>query len=372
MSLRKIIHVDMDAFYASVEQRDNPALRGKPVAVGGSEKRGVVAAASYEARLYGVHSAMPGVTARRRCAELVFVKPRFEVYRAVSRQIRDIFGRYSDLVEPLSLDEAYLDVSADPAAIGSATQTAERIRAQIREELGLTASAGVSYNKFLAKVASDQNKPDGVFVVRPEEGADFVAVLPARRFFGVGPKTALRMAGLGIHTGADLRAQSLLFLETHFGKSAAYLYAASRAEDERPVRPNRTRKSVGAERTYSEDLSAAPALYTALGEIVDIVWGRIEGISARGRTVTLKVKYADFQQISRARSIAAPLASRTALKALGEELLASILPVPKGVRLLGLTLSSLAQEPSDSATGPAGAEVGMVSEGRPAQHSLKF
>lgn len=220
---RKIIHVDMDAFYASVEQRDNPSLRGKPIAVGGSAKRGVVAAASYEARAFGVRSAMPSVTARRKCPELIFIKPRFDVYRDVSRQVREIFHRYTPLVEPLSLDEAYLDVSEDLQQLGSATATAQRIREEIRRELRLTASAGVSYNKFLAKVASDQNKPDGLCVVRPEEGAAFVASLPARRFFGVGPKTAERMAALGIHSGADLRAQSLSFLQKHFGKSAAYL-----------------------------------------------------------------------------------------------------------------------------------------------------
>ena len=289
---RKIIHVDMDAFYASVEQRDNPQLRGKPLAVGGSAQRGVVAAASYEARRFGVRSAMPGATARRRCPELIFVPPRFEVYRAVSAQLHAIFARYSEFVEPLSLDEAYLDVSADKAALGSATRTAERIRADIRRELGLTASAGVSYNKFLAKVASDQNKPDGQCVIRPEEGAAFVARLPARRFYGVGPRTAQRMAGLGIHTGADLRARSLRFLERHFGKSAAYLYRASRGEDERPVRADRERKSIGGERTYARDLIRDEDLRAALERIIDIVWERIERHRGAGRCLAPPLRHA--------------------------------------------------------------------------------
>lgn len=348
--LRKIIHVDMDAFYASVEQRDNPELRGKPIAVGGSAQRGVVAAASYEARVFGVRSAMPSVTARRRCPQLLFVKPRFDVYRAVSRQVRDIFLRYTPLVEPLSLDEAYLDVTADLQAVGSATATAMRIRREISEELGLTASAGVSYNKFLAKVASDQNKPDGICVVKPNEGAAFVAALPARRFFGVGPKTAERMAALGIHTGADLRDRPLAFLEEHFGKSALYLYRASRGEDEREVRPNRERKSIGGERTYGSDLVTAEALVAALEEIIDLVWARIAGHRASGRTVTLKMKYADFRQITRSRSVRPAVSSRAAFSALARELLQPLIPPTQGVRLLGLTLSALEQDTAESST----------------------
>jgi DNA polymerase-4 len=365
--LRKIIHVDMDAFYASVEQRDNPELRGKPLAVGGSAKRGVVAAASYEARKFGVRSAMPGVTARRRCPQLLFVKPRFEVYREVSRQIHGIFSRYSDLVEPLSLDEAYLDVSADLAAIGSATATAQRIRDDIRRELSLTASAGVSYNKFLAKIASDQNKPDGLCVVRPEEGADFVAGLPARRFYGVGPRTAERMAALGIHSGSDIRDQSRAFLEQHFGKSAGYLYAASRGEDDRPVRADRERKSIGGERTYGDDLRDAAALRAALEDIIEIVWERIARHQTRGRTLTLKVKYTDFQQITRARSVSPALQGREQFASLAHALLDALLPVPKGVRLLGLSLSGL--EILD-ASGPE--RILQVAEQRPVQASLAF
>lgn len=340
---RKIIHVDMDAFFASVEQRDNPQLRGKPVAVGGSAQRGVVAAASYEARKFGIRSAMPSVTAARRCPALIFVPPRFEVYRAVSQQIRTIFSRYSDLVEPLSLDEAYLDVTADKQQIGSAVRIAKLIRSAIREETGLTASAGVSYNKFLAKVASDQNKPDGIFVIRPHEGADFVATLPVRRFYGVGPKTAERMGSLGIHVGTDLREQSMDFLLAHFGKSAEYLYHAARGVDHRPVRSNRIRKSVGREQTFSQDLAGKAALCEALERIIDSVWLRIEKSGVVGRTVTLKVKYADFRQVTRRKTCDDTLVNRELFAALAKELLVQLLPVTTGVRLLGLTLSGLAE-----------------------------
>lgn len=363
--LRKIIHIDMDAFYASVEQRDDPSLRGRPVAVGGSSKRGVVAAASYEARCFGVRSAMPGATARRRCPEIVFVKPRFEVYRSVSRRLHEIFGRYADAVEPLSLDEAYLDVTEDRAGLGSATRTAQLIREAIRDELQLTASAGVSYNKFIAKVASDQNKPDGLCVVRPEEGAAFVAALPARRFYGVGPRTAERMASLGIHTGADLRAQPLVFLEEHFGKAARYLYRASRGEDDRPVRSDRERKSIGGERTYEDNLTSDEELHRALDNIVDIVWARIEGHAARGRTVTLKLRYADFRQITRARSRPLPIVTREEFAELGHALLAATLPARLGVRLLGLTLSGLETDRPQ-----CGGDAGVAEA--PTQASLAF
>jgi DNA polymerase-4 len=350
---RKIIHIDMDAFFASVEQRDNPALRGKPVAVGGSAQRGVVAAASYEARKFGVRSAMPSVTAARRCPELLFVPPRFEVYRAVSQQIRQIFARYSDLVEPLSLDEAYLDVTQDKRQIGSAVGIAQLIRSAIREETSLTASAGVSYNKFLAKVASDQNKPDGIFVIRPHEGADFVASLPVRRFYGVGPKTAERMASLGIQLGADLREQSVDFLALHFGKSAEYLYHAARGIDHRQVKPDRIRKSVGREQTYSEDLVANADLCEALERVIDSVWQRIEKNDVLGRTVTLKVKYADFRQITRSLSLDDCLTQKAQFAAIGRQLLAALLPVTAGVRLLGLTLSGLAAVGSQQRDEPA-------------------
>ncbi len=340
-SARKIIHVDMDAFFASVEQRDHPELRGKPVAVGGSSKRGVVAAASYEARKFGVKSAMPSVTAARRCPDLIFVKHRFDVYKQVSGQIREIFHRHTDLVEPLSLDEAYLDVTQDKQGIGLATSIAQMIRDDIRAETGLTASAGVSYNKFIAKIASDQNKPDGMCVIRPEQGPDFVAGLAVRRFHGVGPRTGEKMAALGIATGADIRAQSLDFLQEHFGKFAGYLYHAARGIDNRPVKPHRQRKSVGGERTYNEDIHQAEALHTALDEIVRIVWERIERNEAQGRTVTLKAKYSDFQQVTRSRSLETLVQDRAEFAAIGHDLLDQLIPVRAGVRLLGLTLASL-------------------------------
>jgi DNA polymerase-4 len=355
---RKIIHVDMDAFFASVEQRDDPALRGKPVAVGGSAERGVVAAASYEARRFGVRSAMPSVTASRRCPALVFVPPRFEVYRAVSQQIREIFCRYSDLIEPLSLDEAYLDVSDDKQAIGSAMRAAELVRSAIREETGLTASAGVSYNKFLAKIASDQNKPDGMFVIRPHEGAQFVASLPVRRFYGVGPKTAERMGRLGIKVGADLRAVDMDFLNVHFGKSASYLYNAARGIDLRPVRPDRIRKSVGRERTYGKDLLTDLELYEALEGVIENVWQRIDKNDVSGRTITLKVKYADFRQITRSRSCEQDISQRQ-FGAIAREMLAQLLPVPLGVRLLGLTLSSLTGPEPGKRVQPIGQAAGI-------------
>ena len=374
---RKILHIDMDAFYASVEQRDNPGLRGRPVAVGGSAQRGVVAAASYEARVFGVRSAMPSVTAKRRCPALVFVKPRFERYREVSRQVHAVFERHSSAIEPLSLDEAYLDVTRDRQGIGSAIRVAQRIRAEILSETGLTASAGVSYNKFLAKVASDQNKPDGLFVVLPGDGPAFVATLPARRFHGVGPKTAARMAALGIHVGADIRDCSLAFLQQHFGKQALYLYRASRGEDDRPVRPHRERKSIGAERTWQSDLVGDEALRAALAQIVDIVWPRIERQRASGGTLTLKVKFADFQQITRAHTPTLPIASRDALARSAEGLLARLLPLDRGVRLLGLALSALEVTPGVPPCEPTAADTGTrASFARtgepPAQYDLKF
>ncbi len=351
---RRIIHVDMDAFYASVEQRDDPALRGRPVAVGGSRERGVVAAASYEARTFGVRSAMPSVTARRLCPDLVFVRPRFEVYRDVSRQIRAIFARYTALIEPLSLDEAYLDVTEDIAGMGSATATALAIRAAIKEETGLTASAGISYNKFIAKIASDQNKPDGQCVITPARGPDFVAALPVKRFHGVGPKTAEKMTRLGIASGADLRARSRDWLLANFGSWGSYLHDAARGLDDRPVRPDRIRKSVGAENTFFTDLRGPTELLEALDGIVETVWPRIEASRSRGRTVTLKVKYDDFRQITRARSFAEPIASRAQFAEAGKMLMLALCPVERPVRLLGLTLSALDQ-PGD----PVAAQLGL-------------
>jgi DNA polymerase-4 len=346
---RKIIHVDMDAFYASVEQRDDPALRGRPVAVGG-QVRGVVAAASYEARRYGVRSAMPSVTARRRCPDLIFVRPRFDAYRAVSDQIRAIFADYTALIEPLSLDEAYLDVTEDLRRIGVATLIAEEIRARIRAETGLTASAGVSYNKFLAKLASDQNKPDGLCVVPPGKGEAFVATLPVRRFHGVGPRTAEKMARLGIETGADLHAQSLAFLAHNFGSSGEYYYNLARGICHRQVKPNRPWKSIGAEDTFLEDLTDAEALCAELDRISQTVWRRIAEKEIHGRTVTLKVKFEDFRILTRARSLDRPVAGREEFLAIGRALLQTLLPPAKGIRLLGLTLSNLNQGQAPEAT----------------------
>ncbi len=269
---RKIIHVDMDAFYASVEQRDNPELRGKPVAVGGSRERGVVAAASYEARKFGVRSAMPSVTARRKCPDLIFVKPRFDVYKEVSLQIRAIFAEHTPIIEPLSLDEAYLDVTENLQGIASATEIAERIRAKIRAETQLTASAGVSYNKFLAKLASDHRKPDGLFVITPAMGPSFVEALPVERFHGVGPATAAKMKQLGIFTALDLRAKDEAFLQRHFGKAGPHFYCICRGIDHRPVRADRVRKSVGAENTFARDLTSLDDMRAELGPLVDKVW----------------------------------------------------------------------------------------------------
>jgi DNA polymerase-4 len=341
---RKIIHIDMDAFYASVEQRDNPELRGKPVAVGGSRERGVVAAASYEARKFGVHSAMPSITAKRKCPELIFVRPRFDAYKAISLQIREIFAEYTPVIEPLSLDEAYLDVTDNLKGIPSGTRIAEEIRARIRGETGLTASAGVSYNKFLAKLASDHNKPDGLYVITPAMGPEFVASLPVRKFHGVGPATDARMKRLGIATGFDLRAQTLEFLQQNFGKAGPYYYWAARGIDERPVRADRIRKSVGAENTFAADLFTYEAARAALADIVDKVWRHCEGTGTRGRTVTLKVKFANFRQITRSRTLPLPITGAGELEQHGEELLEPLFPVKRGIRLLGIALSSLGGE----------------------------
>ncbi len=342
MPVRKIIHVDMDAFYASVEQRDNPELRGKPLAVGGGH-RGVVAAASYEARKFGVRSAMPAVTAKRRCPDLIFVEPRFDAYRAVSHQIRAIFHDYTPHVEPLSLDEAYLDVTEDLKGIGVATRIAEEIRARIREETGLTASAGVSYNKFLAKLASDHNKPDGLCVVTPAKGEAFVASLPVKRFHGVGPKTAEKMARLGIETGADLKAQSLEFLNHNFGSSGRYYYDLARGICHRQVKADRPYKSLSAEDTFFDDLTAEADLLAELDRISRTVWERLEAKALSGRTVHLKVKYQDFRIVTRARSLPRAVASREELFELGASLLRGILPADKGIRLLGIGLSNLSE-----------------------------
>jgi DNA polymerase-4 len=337
----------MDAFYASVEQRDDPALRGRPVAVGSARERGVVAAASYEARRFGVHSAMASVTARRKCPDLVFVPPRFDVYRAVSHEIHAIFACYTKLIQPLSLDEAHLDVTEPLLDRGSATAIAQEIKDRILQETGLTASAGVSYNKFLAKLASDHRKPDGLFVITPRMGAAFVETLPIGKFHGVGPATAAKMNRLGIHTGADLRRQTRAFLSAEFGKTGDYYYGAARGEDDRPVVADRQRKSLGVEVTFQRDLLAWEEVGPAFGPLVAKLWDAYSRSGVVGRTVTVKVKYADFQQLTRSRSCADAITAEADLEAIGLDLLRPLFPPARGVRLLGVTLSNLddASEP---------------------------
>ncbi|PVM93661.1 DNA polymerase IV [Caulobacter endophyticus] len=337
---RKIIHIDMDAFYASVEQRDDPSLRGKPVVVGSPAARGVIAAASYEARKFGVRSAMPSSTALRKCPQLVFVPHRMDVYRSVSRQIHEVFADYADAIEPLSLDEAYLDVSGDKAGVGSATETARLIRARIRQETGLTASAGISYNKFLAKMASDQNKPDGQFVVAPGQGQAFVASLPIGRFHGVGAVTEAKMKRLGVHTGEDLARQSLAFLQQHFGKSGPWFHGIARGVDERAVNPSRERKSSGSETTFETDLLDQVRIETEVAALAEKVFSWCQKTQAFGRTVTVKIKYADFQQATRARSAASAIEDSALLQRLSQDLVRSVFPLRAGVRLLGVTVSN--------------------------------
>lgn len=343
---RKILHVDMDAFYTSVEQRDDATLRGRPVVVGGSPRgRGVVAAASYEARQYGIHSAMPAARAVRLCPEAVFIRPRFEVYRAISHQIRAIFLEYTELVEPLSLDEAYLDVTETLGFGGSATRVAQAIRARIRDETGLTGSAGVSYNKFLAKQASDLDKPDGLTVITPEEGAAFVSALPVGRIHGVGKATEARMHDLGIQTGADLKQWDLVALQRAFGKRAPFYFGIARGLDERPVQPTRERKSVGAETTFHRDMAARADMLAALEPLAHKVATSLTEKGLQARTLTLKVKYADFELITRRRTGRQPLREAGDMLPVLEALLEETEVDRRAVRLLGVTASGL--EPRD-------------------------
>ncbi|MGF7156223.1 DNA polymerase IV [Novosphingobium gossypii] len=342
-AIRKIIHVDMDAFFAAVEQRDDPRLRGRPVAVGHGASRGVVAAASYEARQFGVKSALPSVTALRRCPQLVFVPPRFEVYKDVSRQIHKVFARYTDLIQPLSLDEAYLDVTANKAGIETAWKTAKAIRQAILEETGLTASAGISYNKFLAKLASDHRKPNGQFAVTPDMGAAWVESLPVSRFHGVGPVTAEKMKRLGIETGADLRAKPLEFLQENFGSSAQWYFAIARGIDNRPVNPNRVRKSSGSETTFERDLTDPHEIEAGILKMAEDVWRWCDARQTFGRTVTVKIKYGDFQQITRSRSQPGAILTRDSLQRSAIELVRTVLPPVKGIRLVGVTVSNFAK-----------------------------
>lgn len=339
--LRKIIHIDMDAFYASVEQRDFPAYSGKPLAVGGSRERGVVAAASYEARKYGIHSAMPSATAYRLCPHIIFVKPRFEVYKAISLKIRQLFLAYTELIEPLSLDEAYLDVTCDKLKIGSATLIARQIKQQIKEETGLTASAGVSYNKFLAKIASDYDKPDGLKVILPNQASEFLEKLPVEKFHGIGKVTARKMHSFNIKSGSDLKNQSLSFLKQHFGKAGHFYYQIVRGMDTRAVNPHRIRKSIGTERTFSQDLHHFTELEAELEEILKELFQRLEKQKITGSTLTLKVKYADFTTITRSITTQTHFKERNEIRNIAKKLMFSIELKGRAIRLLGLALSKL-------------------------------
>jgi len=354
LSQRKIIHIDMDAFYASVEQRDHPDLRGKPIAVGGSAMRGVVAAASYEARKYGVRSAMPSITAKRLCPHLIFVKHRFDVYREVSSQIREIFAEYTDLVEPLSLDEAFLDVTEvkeekfnhliDQSGVPSATMIAEEIRKKIFDKTNLTASAGVSFNKFLAKVASDINKPNGIKVITPPEAILFLENLPIEKFFGIGKVTAKRMHTLRIFTGKDLKQKSELELVQRFGKAGRHYFRIVRAEDHRKVNPNRIRKSIGAERTFFDDLTTEQEMMEKLIPIAEKVFDYMKKASNFGRTITLKAKTPEFQSITRSKTFTSEPKDRKLFLSIVSDLLKNHFHEFQEVRLLGVQVSNLQKD----------------------------
>lgn len=340
--LRKIIHIDMDAFYASVEQRDNPFYVGKPLVVGGSPngRGGVVAAASYEARKYGIRSAMPSKQAVELCKDLIFIKPRFDVYKAVSQEIRKIFKRYTDIIEPLSLDEAYLDVTLDKLNIGSAIEIAERIRKEIKDELHLTASAGISINKFIAKIASDINKPDGITFIGPSRIEKFMEDLPVEKFYGVGKVTAAKMKTLGLHCGADLKKLSEVELIRHFGKTGKFFYKIVRGVDNRPVQPHRKAKSVGAEDTFPQDLTTLDEMYEELDKIGQSVYNRLSRNQLKGKTVTLKIKYHDFKQITRSQSFTERTNDINEIMKSVKSMLVSTDPESKKIRLLGISMSN--------------------------------
>jgi len=340
LPIRKIIHVDMDAFYASVEQMDNPELQGKPIAVGGSSKRGVVSAASYEARTYGVRSAMSGIKAKRLCENLIFVKPRFDRYREISKQIRKIFLEYTDKVEPLSLDEAYLDVTENKKGNPSATLIAKEIRERIFNEIGLTASAGISINKFIAKVASDYNKPNGQKTVNPEEVLEFLEQLDIRKFYGVGKVTAEKMYLLGIYTGKDLKLKSKAYLNQHFGKSGEYYYNVVRGIHNSEVKPNRIRKSLAAERTFSENLSSEVFMIEKLEHIAEEVSRRLNKNKVAGKTVTLKIKYSDFTLQTRSKTLPYFISDKDLVLDTAKNLLYQD-KLNNSVRLLGISISNL-------------------------------
>jgi DNA polymerase IV len=346
--MRKIIHIDMDAFYASVEQRNNPALRGKPIAVGGSEVRGVVSAASYEARVFGVRSAMSGYKAKQLCPQLIFVRHDFEQYKEVSQQIRAIFHEYSDFVEPLSLDEAYIDVTEPKMGPASATLIATEIRRKIFETTQLTASAGISYCKFLAKMASDLNKPNGQAVILPEAAQAFLDALPVEKFHGIGKATAAKMHKIGIKTGADLKEHSLIHLVRRFGKSGRFYYNIVRGIDDRPVRSHGVRKSISVEHTFDTDLSEKDLLLDRLQIIAEELQERIEKAENPGRTLTLKVKYADFSNVTRSKSVDHEIKTATEMMLLVAPLLDKTDFSERKVRLLGLSVTNLVKEAEEA------------------------
>lgn len=346
LPIRKIIHVDMDAFYASVEQMDNPDLIGKPLAVGGSEKRGVVSAASYEARKFGVRSAMSGVQAKRNCPDLIFVRPRFDRYQEISKKIRKIFYEYTDLVEPLSLDEAYLDVTKNKKGNPSASLLAKEIRERILNEVGLTASAGISTNKFVAKIASDYNKPNGQKTVNPEEVLDFLEQLDIRKFYGVGKVTAEKMYQLGIFTGKDLKTKTIDYLDAHFGKSGQHYYEIVRGIHHSEVKPNRIRKSLAAERTFDENLSSEIFMLEKLEKIAKEVSKRLEKSKVAGKTVTLKIKYSDFSLQTRSKTLPYYISNTEVILETAKELLFQE-KMSNSVRLLGISMSNLNTEAAD-------------------------
>lgn len=345
--VRKIIHIDMDAFYASIEQRDFPEYKGKPLVVGGSSRRGVVAAASYEARAYGIRSAMPTLTALKRFPGLIVVTPRFNIYKQVSSEIMEIFHSITDLVEPLSLDEAFLDVTCNKLDQPSATLIACEIKSRIKEKTDLTASAGVSVNKFLAKIASDMDKPDGLYVIKPHEVEAFINELPIDKFFGVGEVTARRMQQQGIFNGNDLKQKSLADLIRLFGKNGNFFYAICRGIDNRPVNPERIRKSFGKERTFEEDLTNLDDIYETLQDITDMLWHDLVRTGVKGKTLTVKIKYADFQQITRSKSFSKVVESDEQIFTTAKELLNTAFVHGKRIRLLGITLSNLTQPEDD-------------------------
>ncbi len=339
---RKIIHIDMDAFFASVEQRDFPQYRGKPLVVGGSPQgRGVIAAASYEARKFGVHSAMPASRAVRLCPSAIFVKPRFDVYKEVSQQIRAIFLEYTDLVEPLSLDEAYLDVTENHKGSPSATLIAREIKKRIKEETWLTASAGISENKFLAKIASDMDKPDGIYLISPEKAEAFIEELPIGKFHGVGKATQEKMERLGIHTGKDLKTWEEVDLVKQFGKSGHHYYRIARGIDNRMVKPDRIRKSIGKERTFSEDVSDLEWIENFLDELAEKVSISMQKLDAAGKTITLKVRYKNFDTVTRSQTLFQYTNSKEELSSIAKTLLLETEAGEREVRLLGISVSSL-------------------------------